>query len=886
MNAVAASPLPSVSAANRPNGFHVPRARRGAVGDRARRAHAQMASPVSDYTPQSIEKKWQHRWTEQRVFEVAEDPARPKFYCLVMFAYPSGHAHVGHVRNYMIGDVVARMKRLRGFHVMHPFGWDGFGLPAENAAIEHNVHPRTWTLDNIAHMKGQLQRLGISYAWEREIATCLPEYYRWNQWIFLKMFERGLAYRRRSTVNWCPRCQTVLANEQVVDGQCWRCSSDVDTRALEQWFLRITEYAEQLLDGIERLSDWPEKVLTMQRNWIGRSEGAQVRFRLAGAEGEAIEVFTTRIDTIFGGTFVLLAPEHELVDRMAEAAEDPEVFRALVRRFLSQDRKARLTGEIEKEGFDTGRVATNPFTEESVPVWVANFVLAEYGTGAVMGVPAHDQRDLEFAHKYDLPVRVVIQPDDGAPPLSGDALLEAYAGSGRLVDSGEFSGLRWRDAMAKMTEAAEARGIGQGTVQYRLKDWGISRQRYWGTPIPIIHCHACGLVPVPYADLPVELPDVTVFSGRGDSPLAQVPEFVNTTCPSCGGAAKRETDTMDTFVDSSWYYYRYCDPNNTELPFDPDAVRYWAPVDFYTGGVEHAILHLIYSRFFCKVLHDLGFVEHDEPFSRLLTQGMVLKDGAVMSKSKANVVDPDDMMAIYGADTLRLYEMFVAPPEKEIEWTDTGLEGSFRFLRRVWRLVEPLAERLGLAAQIESAVTLNDDERAMRRKTHETIKRVSTDLDPRVHLNTAVSALMELVNELYIFCDKAGCGPSAPATEAIGRIQSWAVLREAIEALVLMLSPFTPHLAEELWERFGHADGLSAARWPEFDPAVAKAETLVVPVQVNGKVRARLTVNADDDDTALEAQALADPQVQSRLAGKTVTKVVVARGRLVSIVAK
>ena len=440
--------------------------------------------------------------------------------------------------------------------------------------------------------------------------------------------------------------------------------------------------------------------------------------------------------------------------------------------------------------------------------------------------------------------------------------------------------------MAKMTEAAEARGIGQGTVQYRLKDWGISRQRYWGTPIPIIHCQACGLVPVPYADLPVELPDVTVFSGRGDSPLAQVPEFVNTTCPSCGGAAKRETDTMDTFVDSSWYYYRYCDPNNTELPFDPDAVRYWAPVDFYTGGVEHAILHLIYSRFFCKVLHDLGFVEHDEPFSRLLTQGMVLKDGAVMSKSKANVVDPDDMMATYGADTLRLYEMFVAPPEKEIEWTDTGLEGSFRFLRRVWRLVEPLAERLGLAAPIESAVTLNDDERAMRRKTHETIKRVSTDLDPRVHLNTAVSALMELVNELYIFCDKAGCGPSAPATEAIGRIQSWAVLREAIEALVLMLSPFTPHLAEELWERFGHADGLSAARWPEFDPAVAKAETLVVPVQVNGKVRARLTVNADDDDTALEAQALADPQVQSRLAGKTVTKVVVARGRLVSIVAK
>ena len=848
--------------------------------------HARMASPVSDYAPQAIEKKWQQRWAEQRVFEVVEDPARPKFYCLVMFAYPSGHAHVGHVRNYMIGDVVARMKRMRGFHVIHPFGWDAFGLPAENAAIQHNVHPRTWTLDNIAHMKGQLQRLGISYAWEREIATCLPEYYRWNQWIFLKMFERGLAYRRRSTVNWCPSCQTVLANEQVVEGQCWRCDSAVDPRALEQWFLRITDYAEELLDGIERLSGWPEKVLTMQRNWIGRSEGAQVSFALVGAPAVPIEVFTTRLDTICGGTFVLLAPEHDLVDQIAETAEDPEAFRARVRRFRGQDRTARLTGEVEKEGFDTGRVARNPFTGESVPVWVANFVLADYGTGAVMGVPAHDQRDFEFARKYGLPIRVVIQPDDGAPALSADSLSEAYAGPGRLVNSGEFSGLLWQDALVKMTEAAEARGLGQGTVTYRLKDWGISRQRYWGTPIPIIHCEACGLVPVPYADLPVELPNVTAFSGRGDSPLAQVAEFVNTTCPACGEAARRETDTMDTFVDSSWYYYRYCDPTNTELPFDPSVARCWTPVDFYSGGVEHAILHLIYSRFFCRVLRDLGLVEHDEPFSRLLTQGMVLNDGAVMSKSKGNVVDPDDMMATYGADTLRLYEMFVAPPEKEIEWTDTGLEGSYRFLRRVWRLVEPRAEQLAQAGPVASADTLDDDERALRRKTHETIKRVSTDLYPRVHLNTAVSALMELVNDLYVFCDKVGHGPSARATGTTGRRQTWAVLREATESLVLMLSPFTPHMAEELWERLGHADGLAVARWPEFDPAVAKAETLVVPVQVNGKVRARLTVDADSDDAALEAEALIAPQVQAYLVGKTVTKVVVARGRLVSIVAK
>ena len=732
-------------------------------------------------------------------------------------------------------------------------------------------------------MKGQLQRLGISYAWEREIATCLPDYYHWNQWIFLRMFERGLAYRRRSTVNWCPSCQTVLANEQVIEGQCWRCSSAVDARALEQWFLRITAYADQLLDGIDRLTEWPEKVLTMQRNWIGRSEGARVQFRLTGDVAVPIEVFTTRLDTIYGATFLLLAPEHPLVDEIATSVSEPEAFLERVRRFRAQDRTARLTGKIEKEGFDTGRRATNPFTGEDVQVWVANFVLGDYGTGAVMGVPAHDQRDFEFAKKYDLPVRVVIQPD--GDDTSSSAFEEAYVGPGRLVASEEFSGLPSTEARALMTQAATDRKIGKSAVQYRLKDWGISRQRYWGTPIPIIHCEACGLVPVPYDKLPIELPDVTAFSGRGDSPLAQVPEFVNTTCPTCGTDARRETDTMDTFVDSSWYYYRYCDPHNKVLPFDPEAVSYWTPVDFYSGGVEHAILHLIYSRFFCRVMRDLGLVEHDEPFTRLLTQGMVLKDGAVMSKSKGNVVDPDDMVATYGADTLRLYEMFVAPPEKDIEWTDTGLEGSFRFLSRVWRLVESLATRVRDAGQ--ASANLDDAERAIRRKTHETIRRVSRDLDPRVHLNTAVSALMELVNDLYVFCDKAGCGPRArqSATSDI-RPETAAVLREAIEALVLLVAPFTPHLAEELWERLGHSEGLIAAQWPKFDATVARPDTVVVPVQVDGKVRARLTVEAGRSDADLEADALIDPQVQVYLAGKTIVKVIVARGRLVNLVTK
>ncbi|HTM25754.1 MAG TPA: leucine--tRNA ligase [Vicinamibacterales bacterium] len=846
---------------------------------------------MPEYKPLTIEKKWRERWSASRAFEVTEDPSRPKFYCLEMFAYPSGHAHVGHVRNYMIGDVVARMKRMRGYNVLHPFGWDAFGLPAENAAIKNGTHPETWTLENIEHMKGQLQRLGISYAWEREIATCLPDYNKWNQWLFLKMLERDLAYRKRSTVNWCPSCNTVLANEQVVDGACWRCGTPVTTRELEQWFFRITQYSDELLGGMRDLGEWPEKVLTMQRNWVGRSEGARVRFAVVPASDNRqptadIEVFTTRIDTIYGANFIVLAPEHPLVQQFADASPDPAGFRAQVARFTSQDRSARMTGEVEKEGFDTGRRAINPFTGKPVPIWVANFVLIDYGTGAVMGVPGHDQRDFEFARKYGLPITIVVQRE-GAP-LDAEKMTEAHAGEGTLVDSGEYNGLAWEDANARMTAAAKARSIGEGTVQYRLKDWGISRQRYWGTPIPVLYCEKCGMVPVPYEQLPVVLPKTAEFSGRGDSPLAHIPEFVNTTCPGCGGPARRETDTMDTFVDSSWYFFRFCDPKNAELPFDPEKVGYWGPVDFYSGGVEHAILHLIYSRFFTRVFRDLGMTHLSEPFSRLLTQGMVLKNGQVMSKSKGNVVDPDDMIQKFGADALRLYVLFVAPPEKEIEWTDAGLEGSFRFLARVWRLTDSLCETIG-GDGIPAASTyeLNEAERALRRKTHETIKRVTVDLDPRVHLNTAISAMMELVNELYAFCSASRSVPVGEEAEQVGLIErpsTISVLKEAVEALVRMLSPFAPHMAEELWEALGHAGGIAAAGWPEFDEAVAKAEEIVVPVQINGRVRGRLTVPAGTGDDQLQDRALSDPQLRQYLEGKQVKKVVVVAGKLVSIV--
>ncbi len=848
-----------------------------------------------DYRPQNLDRKWQQRWAESRAFEVSADPSRPKFYSLDMFAYPSGHAHMGHVRNYTIGDVMARTKRMRGYNVLYPFGWDAFGLPAENAAIKDGIHPEASTRGNIAHMKGQLQRLGISYAWERELATCDPEYYKWNQWLFIRMFERGLAYRRRSSVNWCPSCNTVLANEQVVDGGCWRCSTPVEVRDLEQWFFRITAFADELLDAASDLAGWPEKVLTMQRNWIGRSEGARVRFAIEGAvapgaEAESIDVFTTRIDTIYGATFVLLAPEHPLVATLAAKSADSQSLSQQAQAFRAQDRAARMSGEIEKQGFDTGFRAINPFTNEAVPVWVANFVLGEYGTGAVMAVPAHDQRDFEFARKFDLPIRVVVTPD--GQPVASDGMTEAAEAYGTLVDSGEYSGLPSADAQRKMIAAAEQRGVGEGTVQYRLKDWGISRQRYWGTPIPMIHCEKDGIVPVPDDQLPVELPKVAEFSGRGDSPLGQVPEFVNVRCPKCAGPARRETDTMDTFVDSSWYFYRFADPRNSGMPFDPAAVKYWLPVDFYVGGIEHAILHLIYSRFFARVFRDLGLVEHSEPFSKLLTQGMVLKDGAVMSKSKGNVIDPDLMIQKYGADALRLYMMFVAPPDKELEWTDSGLEGSFRFLARVWRLVDHWCEILvgDEAGGADAFASLNPAERGVRRKAHDTIRRVTADIEERQQLNTAVSAMMELVNELYVFSEQSAMG--APGRRGADggkqsspeRRQTVAVMGEALEALVRLLAPFAPHAAEEMWQRLGHEADLAAATWPTYDATVAKADEIVVPVQINGKVRSRLSVAADISEQELEKLALADPTIQGYTTRKTVKRVVVARGRLVSVV--
>jgi leucyl-tRNA synthetase len=834
---------------------------------------------VAEYHPQELDRKWQAHWAGTRAFEVTEDPSKPKFYCLEMFAYPSGHAHVGHVRNYIIGDVVARLKRLQGFNVLHPFGWDAFGLPAENAAIKGGIHPETSTLGNIAHMKGQLQRLGISYAWERELATCLPDYYHWNQWLFTRMFEKGLAYRRRSTVNWCPVDNTVLANEQVIDGECWRCGTAVVQKDLEQWFFKITHYADDLLQAAEGLSKWPEKVLTMQRNWIGRSDGARVRFPIQGAN-DSIEVFTTRIDTIFGATFMMLAPEHGLVATFAKESEDEKAFLAKAQKFRAQDRAGRMTGEVAKEGFFTGRFAINPYTNLPIPIWVANYVLGEYGTGAVMGVAAHDERDFDFAQKYRLPIIPVIRPAQGEAPA--ESTFYDTTPNDVLFNSGRFDGMKADQAIKTITADAAQRGIGHGTVQYRLKDWGISRQRYWGTPIPMIHCPTDGIVPVPDDQLPVELPKVAEFTGRGDSPLASIPEFVNVKCPKCGGPARRETDTMDTFVDSSWYFYRFADAHNDQLPFDPKKVAYWAPVDFYSGGVEHAILHLIYSRFVARVFHDLGMIDHKEPFTHLLTQGMVLKDGAVMSKSKGNVVDPDSMTEKFGSDALRLYVMFVAPPEKEVEWSDSGLEGSFRFLARVWRIADQWRDEASSTGKsaIDHA-TLSGAERNLRRKTHDTIKRVTTDIDVRQQMNTAVSAMMELVNELYAFSEKSS---SAKATEDRRSAQAGRVAREAIESLIVMLSPFAPHTMEELWQMYGHGDGLSAAHWPSFDADVAKAEELEIPVQVNGKLRGVVKVPPSITDAELEKIALADANVQAHIAGKTVRKLVIVKSRLVSIV--
>jgi leucyl-tRNA synthetase len=842
------------------------------------------------YFAQEIEAKWQQRWADARAFEVEPDPSNPKFYCLEMLPYPSGRIHMGHVRNYAIGDALSWYKRLRGYNVLHPIGWDSFGQPAEQAAIKRGIHPATWTEDNIAHMRQQLKRLGISYDWRRETAAHTPEYYRWNQWFFLKMYERDLIYRKSSPVNWCPHCQTVLSNEQA-QGGCWRCGSEVEQRELEQWFARITNYAEDLLNGLDQLeAGWPEKVLTMQRNWIGRSEGALVDFAVEGMD-EKIKIFTTRVDTIFGANCIILAPEHPLAQRLAAMSSRRDEVLAFSRRMAQQDRRVRSADDAEKEGVDTGVRAINPYNGERLPIWIANFILMEYGTGAIMSVPAHDQRDYDFARKYDLPIRQVIAPlDDNGRPTEFDDLKEAYDGDGVLINSGAFNGLPSQQAIRRMAQYAEEKGFGKGTVQYKLRDWGMSRQRYWGTPVPMVHCPNCGIVPVPENQLPVMLPPTAPFTGESGSPLDHVPEFVHTTCPKCQGPARRDTDTMDTFVDSNWYYYRYCDPKNDRAPFDPAIIRQFMPVEQYIGGVEHAVMHLLYTRFWTKFMRDMGLIEFSEPVTNLLTQGMVtniVTEGPdkgqwkKMSKSLGNGVDPDEMIDIHGADTVRVFMLFAAPPEAELRWLEDGVEGAARFLRRVYTLVarwhQAIRERK--PGKIEDAGEFNQTQRQLLRKTHQTILGVTRDIEDRLQFNTAIAKLMELVNAMYDF--DATVGGAVSATDA-----DLAVFNEALNVLVRLLAPFAPHVAEEMWEGLGHSESLTQTRWPTYDEALAREDVLEIPVQINGKLRSRIFLTPDAAPDQYEQLALADEKVQSLIDGKSVAKVIVVPQRMVNVVVK
>jgi leucyl-tRNA synthetase len=834
------------------------------------------------YDPAAIEPKWQALWAADPTMYAAEpaDCGKPKYYVLEMLPYPSGQLHMGHVRNYSIGDALARHMWMRGYNVMHPMGWDAFGLPAENAALKNNIPPREWTLSNIAGMKRQFERLGMGFDWATEVTTCLPEYYRWNQWFFLRMYEKGLAYRKQSKVNWCPECATVLANEQVVDGCCWRHETTlVEQRNLVQWFYRITEYAQELLDGLDKLDGWPEKVRTMQRNWIGRSEGTEVDFFLEeqgtggrdqGSEKTRIRVFTTRVDTIFGATSVQLAPQHALV--AAFTAEDAEL-RAQVDELLEQQKKAREAGDlgaIEKHGVPTGRSAINPYNGERVPIWVANYILADYGTGAIMSVPAHDERDFEFALKYDLPIVQVIHPEDRHLAV----VLPFTSEEGVLINSGEYDGLTCEEAQRKLQEAAAEGKFGEPKVTFRLKDWGVSRQRYWGTPIPMIHCERDGLVPVPDEQLPVVLPEQIEITQQGGSPLGRVAEFVNVLCPKCGGPAKRETDTMDTFVDSSWYFYRYTDAKNSTAPFDPKIAKYWFPIDQYIGGVEHAILHLIYSRFWTKVMRDLGLVENDEPVTRLFTQGMVLKDGAKMSKNRGNVVSPDEMVGRYGADAARTYALFAAPPDRDLDWQEDGVAGVSRFLGRVWRLgtrYAPVArEGRGVEAGTPTGVSLR-----LLRKLHQTTAKITLDFEGRWHFNTCVAAIMELVNEIQ----------GADAQLAAGEVPA-PVMLELLRTLALLLAPFAPHLAAELWEELGEQGAILRAPWPTSDPELAKEDELEFPVQINGKLVTVVKVAAGADSKTMEAAALAEEKVQGRIGEKTVAKIIVVPGKMVNLVVK
>ncbi|MEW6671064.1 MAG: leucine--tRNA ligase [Thermodesulfobacteriota bacterium] len=862
------------------------------------------------YDPKRVESKWQSYWEETGLFRVKEDPDREKYYLLEMFPYPSGKIHMGHVRNYTIGDVVARYKHMRGFNVLHPMGWDAFGMPAENAAIANNTHPANWTYDNIDTMRAQLKRMGFSYDWDREIATCKPEYYRWEQWLFLKMFEKGMAYRKESFVNWCDSCQTVLANEQVEAGMCWRCGRAVRQKKLWQWFFRITDYADDLLVHCDKLPGWPDKVIIMQKNWIGKSHGAEIRFPIENPPNGAdrtISVFTTRQDTVFGATFMCLAPEHPLVPQLAGGTAQEEAVGAFIERMALSDRSSKAVESYEKEGVFTGAYCINPLSGRRMPIYTANFALMEYGTGAVMSVPAHDQRDFDFAKKYGLDIIVVVEPPGG--DLDPAAMTEAYAGEGVMVNSGRFDGLKNVQALDEIAAHLEANGLGKKTVSFRLKDWGISRQRYWGAPIPVVHCPDCGIVPVPEDELPVVLPESASLLEGGRSPLPALEHFQKTTCPKCGRSdAKRETDTMDTFVESSWYFERYCSPRYDRGMFSKSAVDYWMPVDQYIGGVEHAILHLLYSRYYTRVLHDFGLVGFKEPFTRLLTQGMVCKEtlacpdhgflfpgevsggdserrcskcgkaaieGRVekMSKSKKNVIDPNQLLDKYGADTTRLFCLFAAPPERDLEWSEQGVDGGYRFLNRVWRLafawMDVVRDRTAFDGNPEA---LDEPLRGLYKKTHETIRRVTGDIEDRFHFNTAISAVMELVNAMYTI-EEGGDLPEKAS-----------VMRLALESTVLLLSPIIPHFTEEIWAALGHPTSIFSAQWPAYRQDALQKDELLIVVQINGKLRSRFQVGADADDKTIQDLALADERVQKFIGNAPVKKVIVVQKKLVNIV--
>lgn len=817
------------------------------------------------YNPAEIEKKWQDTWHATDAFHTHADAEKEKYYVLEMFPYPSGNLHMGHVRNYAIGDVIARFMTMRGYNVLHPMGWDAFGMPAENAAIQRNIHPAKWTYSNIENMKKQQNKLGLSYDWEREVTTCSEDYYRFTQELFLLFMERGLAYKKEAKVNWCENCGTVLANEQVVDGCCWRCDTPVIKKSLSQWFLKITSYADRLLDDLELLKGWPERVKTMQKNWIGRSEGTEFKFGVKELPEETISVYTTRVDTVYGVSYVVLAPEHPLVDKIIEGKKEADAVRQFVEEMRNVNELDRTSEDVEKVGLFTGGYAIHPLTGEEVPIWVANYVLVDYGTGAVMGVPGHDERDFLFARKYNLPVHVVISEDtsDRMP----EKLDDAYTEDGILINSGEFNGLASAEARRKITEKMQEQGIGEAHVNYRLRDWLISRQRYWGVPIPVVYCPHCGMVPVPKEDLPVRLPtDVDFNSKAAVSPLETNEEFLFTACPKCGEKARRETDTMDTFIDSSWYFLRYTDPKNDQEPFSKDKANYWMNVDQYIGGIEHAILHLLYSRFFTKVLHDAGMTEAIEPFDKLLTQGMVLKDGSKMSKSKGNVVSPEELVAQYGADTARLFTLFAAPPERDLEWSDRGVEGAFRFLNRVWRIVGRYLEMPSQERKLTS------EDKDLRRETHRVLQKVTNDLDGRYNFNTAISAIMELVNALHDYAERVNDIPDG-------------LRREVLRDLVILLAPFTPHIAEELWQALGEQEkSVHEASWPEVDPTALVVDEVELAVQVNGKVRATIQVGVAATKEEIEAKALAHERVQEFIDGKAIRKVIVVPQKIVNIV--